>query len=129
MSLSFKTQDRIEKGLAEDIMNIYANTLRFKWSSEALNNAYLLNILKNPNYKRLPRYSQSFLEGVRYVMDKQLWKELVYSYDIEGTRLALTDARYRKIPPNVITNKYLHTGAWVYKEDVNSIFYPGVEKP
>ncbi len=44
-------------------------------------------------------------------------RHLVFSYEIDGTRMMITEERYRKVSPQVVHEKWSHTGCFVYKED------------
>lgn len=113
---------QIERRLAEAIHNIYMNSARFRWTHKFTNEAVVASIYGNPDYAKLPRYSQTFLDGVlhhcRYLHDKLI----VFSYVVKGERLALDDPRYRQVDPSYIHEHCSKTGAFVYRDDTSKFW-------
>ena len=116
---------KLEKLFAEEVHNIYKNAARFRWSADQINKYYKEGILENDLYRRLPRYSKTFIDGVRYILDKQHWSLVCYSYSIEGKRMLTSDPNYRKLSAKMVYERWSHTGCFVYIDDVTKFYtYP-----
>jgi hypothetical protein len=118
--------DKISKSenrFIDSICNIYLNAARFHWSQQKILDSIEFNVYDVPEYKKLPRYSQSKIEGGLCVLRKGHEKLLVFSYEIDGVRMTIREERYRKISPQIVHEKYSHTGAFVYRKDPTSIYY------
>ena len=107
---------------ADAVSNIYMNAARFMYTAHEIDRAVQDHVWNNSEFKKLPRYAQSFVEGVRGYCDREHWKLIEYSYAIDGERLLLSDPKYRAIPSQEISEKWSHTGCHVYKSDVTKRF-------
>ncbi len=116
------TQEQKVASLAEGIENIYNNAARFHWTSEFVNAMMVVGIFDNEVYKKLPHYAQQFLMGVRSVYDKQLWKKVVFSYVVNGKRLAIDSKAYQRVSPRKVHEHCVNSGAYVYRDDVTKQF-------
>lgn len=113
---------RLEKSFVEQAENIYNNGTRFCWSHDEINRHYREHILQNEDYRKMPRYAQSFVEGARHLLDKRLWKEVVFSYEVKGKRLATDSPKYRKYSAEYIHKHCSETGCFVYRSNPDKMF-------
>ena len=122
MSYHRKISD-LEERFIQDIDNIYMNAARFKWSQQEILDRIKIHVYDVPAYQKLPRYSQSKIEGGLAILRKHHQKLLTFSYEIDGVRMSIRDERYISIPSSVVHEKYSDTGAWVYRDKVTAIYY------
>jgi hypothetical protein len=106
---------------ADGMRNLYANAARFLWKIETISEARLA-MKDEPAYRRMPQWAKAFVDGVIYVLDKEHWKLVEYSYEINGVRYLLSDPKYRKFPAEEVNRLWTHTGAFAYKESPTTLF-------
>lgn len=129
MSMSYTRQRNLRRRFVEETHLIYDYARTCQWSSAKLSETYIKRVLANEDYKELPRYERSYLEGVRDVLDSELWNNhLVFTYEIDGVRMAIDDPRYRAVPASEVNDKYSHTGAYSYRDDVTKLFYQSPQR-
>ena len=97
------------------LINLYDNALRFHWSHEFILQSKKNLLLNDPTYKKLPQWVRTYLQGYENALRMHLEKNLVYSYEIHGKRLAIDSEAYRKVSPQYVHEHCSHTGAFVYK--------------
>ena len=112
---------RVRDSYRESIGNIYSNVARFHWSAADLNK-HMSDLRSEESYRRLPLWAIHYLNGATAVYDLQHWKLLVFSYAVNGVRLPITSARYRRYSPRKIHEQCAHTGAFVYKDAPDKLF-------
>lgn len=113
---------RLEKGFAGSIHNIYVNAERFMWDADTVNKA-VLTIWCDQDFRKLPQYAKSFVYGVRHQCNRLHDRLVVYGYIINGKRLTLGSAAYRKISPRYISEHCSASGAFVYRKDTSKLYY------
>lgn len=113
---------KLEREFVQAVINLYDNALRFRWTHEFVLEATRTNIYDKDEYKALPRYAQSHVAGALEVCRKLHERHLVYSYEIDGVRMMITEERYRKVSPERVHKEFSHTGAFVYKEDPTKLW-------
>lgn len=119
--MNLETISTLEKHYASQLANLYANTIRFQWNSEFLEEK-IREIQAESYFRKLPRYAKSFINGVIHMLEKDLNQNLVYSYEINGKRVPINCEEFRKIPAKTVYEKWGNTGAFVYKEAPHKIF-------
>ena len=117
----FSKMDRTKRDYAQRIHNHFHNAGRFHWEASFIN-SHLNGLREEDCWKRLPQYVQYFLEGVIHHCRHSHEKLLVFSYLVNGKRLAITSDEYRKVSPHYIHELCSDTGAHVYKEDTDKIY-------
>lgn len=119
---------KLKTGFAQDITNLYCNAARFHWDTNRLSE-YRRDIFNRARQSKIPQYAIEFLRGVDWHCNKMHWQLLVYSYEINGMRLAIDSDEYRKIPPQDVCELWLHTGAFIYRDSGDLFTIPGEAKP
>ena len=71
--------------LKEKIRSIFRTAKHFHLSSKDLDNMYSKLILQDDGYKRLPRYSRSYLQGYADVLREDHWKNVKWVLPYNGT--------------------------------------------
>lgn len=122
MTMRTETVGRLERQFVNDVENIYNNAARFGWADSFIIEALKKNIYENPDFKRIPRYAQSFVFGAIHLLRQQHWKLVAYSYEIDGTRYLICEEAYRKFSPREVHEKWSHTGCFVYRNDKTKFF-------
>jgi len=121
MGMSQDKISRLEKSFSEQIINIYMNAARFHWDANKVNEA-VITVWTDSVYESLPRYAKSFVEGVCWKCDRDHWKLVVFSYEINGKRMAIDEERYQKVSPREVHEKWGDTGKYIYRDNKEKIW-------
>ena len=122
MSMRIEKVIKLEKSFAHDVHNIYQNAERFQWKDSQIIEAIRVNIYENPEYKKMPRYAKSFVQGVIFYLREMHWRKVVFSYEINGKRLATNSPEYRKVSPKYVHETCSQSGCFIYAEPPNKLF-------
>lgn len=73
-------------------------------------------IFESDDWKRAPEWVKSYLRGYEDGFMVALWREVVFSYEIDGKRLAIDTPEYRAIPPKRVNDEFSDTGAYIWRK-------------
>lgn len=112
-------QHRRKMSLVQELIDLYAETLRRQRTHADLLTSRTERIFKSENWAKLPQCDHQFLFGVDHILMQQLWQQVVFSYEHNGQRLRLNTAEYRAVPVRDINTD---TGAYVYGGSPHKLF-------
>ncbi len=126
MGMSIDRTLAYQRKLKEGIRNLVDNTIRFEWTLDEFLAYRKCHIYGDPTWRKLPRWSQEYLLGYQDGLMVNIDRLTVFSYviDEKGTRAAIDSDLYRKVAPSVIHKLYSHTGAHVWRSNVNKFWSP-----
>jgi hypothetical protein len=119
--MRYEQISKIERDLVHGAINLYDNAKRFQWDSDFVNESVNKHI-RNDNYRKLPRYAQSHVDGALEALYKLHWRNVEFSYEIAGKRLSIRSEEYRKVKPQEVSELWSHTGAFIYIDSPNKLF-------
>jgi hypothetical protein len=104
------------------IDDIYCNAELYCYSGKQITNKYLEIVLMTDDYNRLPLYMKEYIRGYKDCKAKDIWHKLVFSYVVNGKRLAIDTPEYKAIDYFYIYDNCLHSGAYVWRKDTSKLF-------
>lgn len=105
----------------EAILEIYRNARDYYWSQATINGK-LAVIFNSDRFKTQPIHAKEYLRGVANACFEMHWQYLVYSYCIDGVRMAIDSPEYRQVSPQEVHEKWSDTGAYVYRNAINALY-------
>lgn len=124
--MRIETQTKIVRSMEGTIGQMFCDAIKEKWSSRKLQDTFHQRVTDHPRWKDLPVhqrwYVQGFYDGAKNLHERI---NIVFSYEIKGKRYSLDDPEYRKIDPCMVSSEYSHTGAFVYRDDLDKIWFKG----
>lgn len=112
-------QHRRKMSLVQELIDLYAETLRRQRPHQVLLDGRTYRIFKSPEWAKLSQYDHQFILGVDHILMQQLWQQMVFSYEHNGERLRLNTREYRAVSVHDINTD---TGAYVYEEPPHRLF-------
>lgn len=103
--------------IRQDMVQIYKNAVRFQWPHDFILEAF--KKYREPYMHR--KWHQVMLSGMQEILMAMLWQQVVFSYEIGGTRYALSDPEYREYDPQFV-NSFALTGCYIWKEQPRKPF-------
>lgn len=116
--MKYKQVMKLQSGFVRRMIEIFDSALRLGLSSQELTKR-LVEIYKDPNFDKIPRYSREFVYGYQAALTNRHHNQLVYAYIVDGKTLTIGSEEYEKISARVIQDKHGKTGHFVYRFDNN----------
>jgi hypothetical protein len=127
MGLRYNRKRRIMQGILWAINRAFADAVKDHWTHEQTLEWRNVNIYNVNDFKLLPvadrHYLLGFWDAFFACPEGLIWNTmLVFTYEVNGVRLALGTPEYRAIDPGEICNKWINTGAYCWKDDITKCF-------
>jgi hypothetical protein len=117
---------KLRESLSHSLFNLLDNTRRFHWSHEF----YMQKLLEFHHmeaFKIAPLWIKHHLEGLEWGIMREIWREVEFSYEVNGKRLTLSDPEYRGHPAQYISEHCANSGAHVWRADTSKFWtMPGI---
>lgn len=112
-------QARLIQSAKEHIRNVFDNGIRFQWDHQFICNGANDCI----PWGKVPNYSIEYLRGYRDCLMDLIWhKYVVFTYEIQGKRLAIDSDEYRQARKIVGYNGDTSTGQWSWRSNIAKPF-------
>jgi hypothetical protein len=118
-----ETSLRRKERLKRDIVDLFSRCRSFHWPQDKFLQGRDA-IYSSDDWVRAPQWVKSWLQGyMTALMENMERHEHAFSYEIDGKRMLLTDPEYKAMSPREVHEKWSHTGALVWKDDRNRIWF------
>jgi hypothetical protein len=118
---NIETNLKRQKRLADQLCNLFDNLRRFHWSHDFYLEARG-KLYDSEDYRKSPRWLQEYLSGVEFGLMREVWRGVVFSYEVRGKRLAIDSDAYRKVSPQYVSKHCTESGAYVWRDAPDKLF-------
>lgn len=118
---------KLVKSIEGEMHHIYRQAREYYWPHTEIMKR--MNVLYETLYPRIRMCDKEYLYGVSSTLFRLHWDNLVFSYVVNGKRLAIDSPEYRAVEAQFISEFCSDSGAHMYRGSNGALFNePGMKE-